>query len=108
MGIRRTIKDDFWTRRCRPLAAPPCSPLGAGSLRNQERQTTMELQPHQQRVVDEKTELDDKRTKLKAFIEGNAIFAGLPEEEKERLVRQHSCMTEYSEILGERIAAFTA
>ncbi len=68
----------------------------------------MELQPHQQRVVDEKTELDDKLTKLKAFIDGNPIFAGLPDDEKERLVRQHSCMTEYSEILGERIAAFAA
>jgi hypothetical protein len=68
----------------------------------------MSLAPHQQRVVDEKTELDDKRTKLKAFINGNAIFAGLPADEKERLVRQHSCMTEYSEILDERIKAFTS
>jgi hypothetical protein len=68
----------------------------------------MTYAPHQQRVVDEKTELDEKRTKLKAFIDGNAIFAGLPDDEKERLVRRHSCMTEYSEILGERIAAFTA
>lgn len=48
----------------------------------------MELQPHQQRVVDEKTELDDKRTKLKAFIEGNAIFAGLPEEKKDDWFRR--------------------
>jgi hypothetical protein len=64
------------------------------------------MAPHQQRVVDEKTELDDKRDKLRAFIDGNAIFAGLPNDEQERLVRQHSCMTEYSEILGERIAAF--
>ena len=64
------------------------------------------IPPHQQRVINEKTELDEKRTKLKAFIDGNAIFAGLPNDEKERLVRQHSCMTEYSQILGERIAAF--
>lgn len=71
-------------------------------------QTHMTYAPHQQRVIDEKTELDDKLTKLKAFIDGTAIFAGLPDDEKERLVRQHSCMTEYSEILGERIAAFTA
>ena len=47
------------------------------------------------------------RTDLTVIEEGE-LFAGLPEEEKERLVRQHSCMTEYSEILGERIAAFTA
>lgn len=69
---------------------------------------TTELKPHQKRVVDEKTELDDKLSKLKSFIDGNAIFAGLPDDEKKRLVRQHSCMTEYSSILGERIAAFTA
>lgn len=65
------------------------------------------LKPYQQRVVDEKAELDDKRIKLKAFIDGSAIFADLCDDEKERLVRQHSCMTEYSEILQERIAAFT-
>jgi len=64
------------------------------------------MQPHQQRVVDEKTELDDKREKLGAFIQTNPIFGKLDEAERERLVRQHSCMTEYSDILGERIAAF--
>ena len=65
------------------------------------------MAPHQQRVVDEKTELDAKREKLVAFG-GTAIFASLPQEEQERLDRQASCMTEYSEILGERIAAFPA
>jgi hypothetical protein len=66
------------------------------------------MQPHQQRVVDEKSELDEKRGKLGDFIKTSPIFAGLPEDEKERLVRQESCMTEYSGILGERIAAFPA
>jgi hypothetical protein len=66
------------------------------------------MQPHQQRVVDEKTELDEKLTKLGEFIESSPIFAGLPDDERERLVRQKSCMAEYSEILGERIAAFPA
>lgn len=64
------------------------------------------MQPHQQRVVNEKAELDDKIAKLKEFIDSSAIFASLHSDEKERLVRQHSCMTEYSEILSERIAAF--
>lgn len=64
------------------------------------------MQLHQQRVVDEQSELDGKRTKLRAFIDSSSVFNALPEDEKERLVRQHSCMTEYSEILGERIAAF--
>ena len=69
------------------------------------------MQPHQQRVVDEKTELDAKLEKLKAFI-GNsglnpsAIFEGLPPAERSRLVRQASIMEEYSDILRERIAQF--
>lgn len=63
------------------------------------------MQPYQQRVLDEKSELDEKRAKLTAFKD-TPIFAGLPDEEKERLTRQLSCMTEYSEILAERIAAF--
>ncbi len=64
------------------------------------------MQPHQQRVVDEKSELDTKIEALQKFIAGSPIFTGLPEEEKERLVRQESCMSEYSSILAERIAAF--
>ena len=64
------------------------------------------MQPYQQRVVDEKSELDEKIAKLGGFIESSPIFLGSPDDEKERLVRQKSCMSEYSEILGERIAAF--
>ena len=68
----------------------------------------MTYAPHQQRVVDEKTELDEKLKKLTAFIDTNTVFENLPEDEKTRLVRQESCMSEYSKILGERIAAFSA
>jgi hypothetical protein len=64
------------------------------------------MEAHQQRVMAEKAELDEKLTKLGEFIESSPIFAGLPDDERERLVRQKSCMGEYSEILGERIAAF--
>jgi hypothetical protein len=63
------------------------------------------LQPHQQRVVAEKTELDARCEKLAAFING-AIFQTMPEAERTRLERQHTLMTELSAILGERIAAF--
>lgn len=63
------------------------------------------MEAHQQRVVDEKTELDAKREKLGAFIEG-AIYQGLPEAERDRLTQQAIAMTTYSTILGERIAAF--
>jgi hypothetical protein len=65
------------------------------------------MAPHQQRVIDEKAELDAKIEKLATF-RTLGVFASLPDSEQERLVRQHSCMTEYSGILGERIAAFPA
>ena len=67
----------------------------------------MQLQPHQQRVVDEKTELDEKIEKLLAFISSeNKIYMGLKQGEKNRLSRQLRIMYEYSETLLERIEAF--
>lgn len=66
------------------------------------------LQPHQQRVVDEKSELDAKLTKLADFIVSSPIFKALPGDEKQRLYRQHVAMRAYSTVLGERIKAFTA
>lgn len=63
------------------------------------------LQPHQQRVVAEKAELDEKLNKLLAF-HGTETFNALPEEEQDRLIRQSVVMTDYSAVLGERIAAF--
>ncbi|WP_051247252.1 crAss001_48 related protein [Thermomonas fusca] len=64
-----------------------------------------DLQPHQQRVVAEKKELDDKREKLGAF-KNTDMFASLPWQEQERLNTQAHIMTMYSAVLGERIAAF--
>lgn len=63
------------------------------------------LQPHQQRVVIEKAELDEKIAKLKAFMDTPQCFA-LPFAETTRLARQHALMVDYSRVLGERIAAF--
>ena len=63
------------------------------------------LQPHQQRVVTEKTELDEKIDKLTAFID-TPVFAGLDEAEQGRLVQQLHYMGHYTAVLGERIAAF--
>jgi hypothetical protein len=63
------------------------------------------MQPHQERVVTEKQELDTKLEKLSAFIE-TETFQGLPSDEKDRLQRQHMHMDHYSTVLGERIAAF--
>ena len=66
----------------------------------------MELQAHQQRVVNEKEELDKKATALSDFIGNNPIFDTLDEDELNRLREQNDVMWKYSEILGERIAAF--
>lgn len=66
----------------------------------------MELQPHQQRVVAEKTELDKKAKALSDFIGLNPIFETIDSAEQERLKRQNDIMWQYSEVLGERIKAF--
>lgn len=63
------------------------------------------MKPHQERVVTEKSELDDKRGKLTAFIGGDT-YRTLDQVEQSRLNRQLEAMTLYSNILGERIAAF--
>lgn len=61
--------------------------------------------PHQQRVIDEKAELDAKISKLTEFI-GGAIFKGLAENEKLLLKLQASAMVMYSAILDTRIETF--
>jgi hypothetical protein len=64
------------------------------------------MQPHQQRVVDEKTELDKKANALSDFIGNSPMFNGIDPAEQERMKEQCEIMWEYSEILGKRIAAF--
>ena len=66
------------------------------------------MQPHQERVVKEKAELDEKLGKLHAFCFGHdtKIFGSLSPEERDRLERQYDAMKLYSNILAERIAAF--
>lgn len=63
------------------------------------------MPPHQQRVVIEKAELDSKRSALINFIM-TTFFNTLANDEKGRLEAQLAHMNNYSEILGERIAAF--
>ncbi|MCO4240827.1 hypothetical protein ACFOW3_13325 [Acidovorax facilis] len=62
--------------------------------------------PHQQRVLDEKRELDERLSKLDAFILDNPLFTKLPPDEQERLAQQSKAMAVYSGILDERIACF--
>lgn len=61
---------------------------------------------YQQRVIDEKNELDDKATKLSAFIGKSPLFEKLDAGEQERMKVQNDLMWQYSEVLGQRIAAF--
>ena len=64
------------------------------------------MRAHQQRVVDEKAELDERLRKLREFIHSSPIFGLLPGPERDRLHRQQTAMEAYSGILGERIEAF--
>ena len=67
---------------------------------------TKELLPHQQRVVDESKELNDKIKKLGAFILDNPIFLELEVEEQLDLKKQYDFMNKYTAILDRRISRF--
>lgn len=65
------------------------------------------MQEYQQRVVQEKAELDLKIAKLDAFLGQQGFASKVPDEsERSRLTSQFAVMTEYSRILGERIENF--
>ena len=66
----------------------------------------MSLQPHQIRVVQEKADLDEKIVKLKAFLDNVEAHKHLGSDELIRLSCQLAMMNGYSNILGDRIAAF--
>lgn len=63
----------------------------------------MELQPHQQRVVEERNALLEKIAKLEAFIVSNPQFQMLPSLEQSHLNMQNSIMRLYLNILNLRI-----
>jgi uncharacterized protein len=67
-----------------------------------------ELQPHQQRVVDEKRDLDEKIVALTAFIYGNDLHAAIEVFEQDLLDQQLEIMQGYSATLAARIAIFKA
>lgn len=64
------------------------------------------MQPYQQRVIQEKAELDTKIQALTAFAKSDAFSQTAPEAEQRRMLRQLVVMQDYSRILGERIDAF--
>lgn len=65
----------------------------------------MNLQPHQQRVVEEKDQLSERLSKLVAFFQ-TPMFGTLSEAERSRLRNQARFMDGYAAVLEERIAAF--
>ena len=63
------------------------------------------MQPHEQRVVDEKNELGEKLEKILAFIQTD-FYKGLSEKEQELLYFQSQVMEDYYEVLQQRIELF--
>lgn len=63
------------------------------------------MAPHEQRLCDEKGQLDERLQKLVAFLGGSA-FQAIPTDEQLRLQRQRKIMELYQDVLCERIAAF--
>jgi len=64
------------------------------------------MEPYQQRVVDEKNELEAKAKALSNFIGLNEKFDTLSPEGQDRLREQNDVMWQYFEILEARISAF--
>lgn len=67
--------------------------------------TKRNYQPHELRVIAEKTELDDKIAKLNAFT-GSPTFSALEHEDQRLLRSQLVAMGGYTEILRRRIERF--
>lgn len=63
------------------------------------------MKPHEQRVVEEKADLDARLEKLIPFLSSDTCHS-LPFDERGRLHRQAEVMRELSSILGERIKYF--
>lgn len=69
--------------------------------------TTIKQPTYQDRVREEKRELDLKIVKLADFLgSGNSIARNLHVDERLRMGQQLQAMNAYSSILGDRIAAF--
>lgn len=63
------------------------------------------IPPHQQRVLDECSELSERAAKLDLFI-GGEVFRSIPSAEQRRLKRQLAIMNLYCDVLNERIENF--
>ena len=63
------------------------------------------LPEYQQRVLDELNELEARTHRLYDFFH-TKLYESLDPAEQQRLTRQHDLMTQYAEVLHERILAF--
>lgn len=63
------------------------------------------MQPHEQRVIDEKNALDTKMDALYAFTY-QEVYRNLPKKEQKLLALQFNAMVVYSGILAQRIENF--
>lgn len=64
------------------------------------------LQPHEQRVVEERNDLKTKTEKLNEFIGHNDMFEKLSDVDQEDLKVQLDIMFQYLEVLDKRISRF--
>ena len=64
------------------------------------------LQLHEQRVVNEALELNERICSLQNFIDHNKVFLDLDAEDQMLLEEQLSYMKGYLDVLHERIARF--
>ena len=64
------------------------------------------LLPYQQRVIEEKSELDDKLEKLQAFLESAGFEDNLDLLNRQLLLQQFAFMLNYSAVLSRRIETF--
>lgn len=65
------------------------------------------MEAYQQRIVDEKNELDDRIDKLSTFIESDVFVFEVDQEQQNLLLIQLSTMRSYSLILDLRVQKFS-
>jgi len=86
------------------LAEAGCVPAQRNTSFDRERT----MQPHEQRVLDEKRELDERLVKLVSFITSSPTFRSLDPEDQRLMREQRKAMLDYSDTLESRIARFTS
>lgn len=64
------------------------------------------LEDWQQRVIDERDELESKMQKVHMFMTTSKEYQKIAYEQQELIRRQYSCMNDYYKILGARITTF--